>query len=80
MSTETIKTAARQGLLKMAQEWHKNPDTIHHAIKAYKEIISNDFDSLEAKEAESALLRIAEEWRKQNKKYAASRLYKELVK
>ncbi len=71
---------ARQALLDMAREWHKNPATINHAIKAYKDIIAAfDHGSSAANEAEQALLKIAKDWEKKGKKYAATRLYKELM-
>lgn len=71
---------AQEALLNMAREWHKNPAAINHAIKAYKDIIATfDSESPEVDEAKQALLKIAKEWEKKGKKYAAIRLYKELM-
>ncbi len=71
---------ARQALLDMAREWHKNPAAINHAIKAYKDIIATfDSENPAVGEAKQALLKIAKDWEKKGQKYAAIRLYKELM-
>lgn len=74
----TVKKA-QQAILEMAKEWHKSEDTINHAIKSYKDIIRSEPESAEADEARKALLKIAEDWDKKGRKYAAARLYKELM-
>ena len=63
----------------MAKDWHKSEDTMHHAIKSYEDVIQIDSESSEADEARGALLKIAEDWDKKGRKYAAARLYKELM-
>lgn len=71
---------AQEALLDIAREWHKNPTMINHAIKAYKDIIATfDSESSAVDEAKQTLLKIAKEWEKNGKKYAAIRLYKELM-
>lgn len=70
---------AHQATLKMAKDWQKSEDTIHHAIKSYEDVIQIDPESSEADEARGALLKIAEDWDKKGRKYAAARLYKELM-
>ena len=70
---------AQQATLRMAKEWQKSEDTTHHAIKSYEDVIRIDSESQEADEARSALLKIAEDWEKKGRKYAAARLYKELM-
>ncbi len=77
-SQATVKKA-QQATLRMAQEWHKSEDTFHHAIKSYEDVIQVDPTSQEAEEARAALLKIAEDWEKKGQKYAAARLYKELM-
>jgi Tfp pilus assembly protein PilF len=47
---ETVKKA-QQATLKMAKDWHKSEDTIHHAIKSYEDVIQIDPESAEADEA-----------------------------
>lgn len=76
--SETSKKA-QQAILDMAKEWNKSEDTIHHAIKSYKDVIRIDSESSEAEQARAALLKIAEDWNKKGRKYAAMRLYKELA-
>ncbi|MDP3052322.1 MAG: hypothetical protein Q8N42_02325 [bacterium] len=74
----TIKKS-HQAILKMAQEWQKSEDTIHHAIKSYEDVIQIDSESPEADQAREGLLKIAEDWDKKGRKYAAARLYKQLM-
>ena len=74
----TVKKA-KQATLKMAKDWHKSKDTLHHAIKSYEDVIRIDPESPEADEARAGLLEIAEDWDKKGQKYAAARLYKELM-
>lgn len=74
----TVKKAQR-AILEMAKEWHKSENTINHAIKSYKDIVRFDPESDEADEARTALLKIAEDWDTKGRKYAAIRLYKELI-
>lgn len=78
-SSQATAKKAQQATLRMAQEWHKSEDTFHHAIKSYEDVIQIDSESQEADEARSALLKIAEDWEKKGQKYAAARLYKELM-
>jgi Tfp pilus assembly protein PilF len=75
---QTVKKA-QQATLKMAKDWHKSEDTLHHAIKSYEDVIQIDPESREADEARAALLEIAGDWDKKGRKYAAARLYKELA-
>lgn len=70
---------AQQATLRMAKEWQKSEATIHHAIKSYEDAIRVDSESVEAGEARSALLKIAEDWEKKGQKYAAVKLYKKLM-
>lgn len=71
---------AQEALLNMARKWHKNPAAINHAISAYKDIIAAfDSENPAVDEAKRALLKIAKEWEKEGQKYAAIRLYKELM-
>jgi len=74
----TVKKA-QQATLKMAKDWHKSEDTIHHAIKSYKDVIQIDPESAEADEARGELLKVAEDWDKKGRKYAAAQLYKQLM-
>ena len=78
-STQATIKKAQQASLKMAKDWHKSEDTMHRAIKAYQDVIQIDSESSEADEARGALLKIAEDWDKKGRKYAAARLYKELM-
>lgn len=78
-SRQVIIKKSQQAILEMAKEWHKSENTINHAIKSYKDIIQFDSESAEADEARKALLKIAEDWDKKGRKYAAVRLYKELM-
>lgn len=80
ITKQNVAEEASQALLDMAREWHKNPTAINHAIKAYKDIIAT-FDSASpaVSEAKQALLKIAKDWEKKGQKYAAVRLYKELL-
>jgi Tfp pilus assembly protein PilF len=75
---ETVKKA-QQATLKMARDWHKSKDTLHHAIKSYEDVIRIDPESPEADEARAELLKMAEDWDKKGQKYAAARLYKKLA-
>ncbi len=77
-SQATVKKA-QQATLRMAKEWHKSEDTLHHAIKSYEDVIQIDSESPEAEQAREGLLKIAEDWDKKGQKYAAARLYKELM-
>jgi len=80
MTKEDIKKEAQEALLNMAREWHKNPAAINHAVKAYKDIIAAfDSESPAVNEAKQTLLKIAKDWEKKGQKYAATRLYKELM-
>jgi hypothetical protein len=87
MAEETNKNFSRLGTIKkaqeatlnMAKEWGKSQDTIHHAIKSYEDVIRIDPESPEADEARGELLKIADDWNKKGRKYAAARLYKELM-
>jgi hypothetical protein len=75
---ETMKEAQR-ATLRMADNWAKSNDTLHHAIKSYEDVIRNDPESLEAGQARAALLKIAESWEKKGQTYAAAHLYKALM-
>lgn len=77
-STQQTHKKAIQATLRMAQDWNKFPTTLHHAIIAYKYVISQDPETVEAGEARAALLKIADSWDKKGQKYAAALLYKEL--
>ena len=77
-SRATIKKA-QQATLNMAKDWSESQDTIHHAIKSYEDVIQIDSESPEADQAREGLLKIAEDWDKKGRKYAAARLYKELM-
>jgi len=77
-SRETSKKA-QQATLKMAKEWNKSKKTLHHAIKSYEDVIQIDPESSEADQARAALLKMAEDWEKKGQKYAAARLYKQLM-
>lgn len=79
LSNQDMRKRAQQGTLRMAKEWQKSEDTIHHAIKSYEDVIHVDPESQEADEARAALLEIAEDWDKKGKEYAAAKLYKELM-
>lgn len=78
-SDQEMTKKAQQATLRMAKEWQKSKDTIHHAIKSYKDVIQVDSEGIEAGEAREALLRIAEDWDKQGQKYASAKLFKQLM-
>jgi len=78
-STQQTQKKALQATLRMAQDWSKSPDTLHHAIKSYKDVIKQNPETVEAGEARAALLKIADNWDKKGQSYAAARLYKELM-
>ncbi|MEK7523762.1 MAG: hypothetical protein AAB588_01900 [Patescibacteria group bacterium] len=78
-SRQEVAKKGLQALLEMAKVWGKSQDTIHHAIKSYKDVIRIDPESSEADEARAALWKIAEQWNKRGQKYAAALLYKELT-
>ena len=78
-STQQTQKRAIQAILKMAQEWNKSPNTLHHAITSYKNVIRQDPETVEAGEARAALLKIADSWDKKGQKYSAMRLYQELI-
>ena len=79
LSPEDTSQASRQAILEMAKSWGKNEETIHHAIKAYEDVVRVDPESEEAKEARNELLQIAKEWQKKGQVYAANNLYKKLM-
>lgn len=76
--TATTKKAT-EATLDMAKDWSESEVTIHHAIIAYEEVIRAAPESHLADRARAALLKIAEDWKKKGKKYAAARLYKKLM-
>ena len=78
-SEQGLAKKALQAILKMAEEWSKSEDTLHHAIKSYEDVIRFDSESPEASQARAGLLKIAEDWDKKGRKYAAARLYKQLM-
>lgn len=77
-SDDTTK-ASQQAILSMARSWRKKQDTIHHAIKAYEEVIEFDPESEEAQEAKKELFQIADEWRKDGQMYVANSLFRKLM-
>ena len=79
LSSSDASKASQQAILEMAKSWGKKPETIHHAIKAYEDVVRADPESEEAKEARSALLQIAKDWQKNGQIYAANNLYKKLM-
>ncbi|MDP2930614.1 MAG: hypothetical protein Q8N56_03360 [bacterium] len=79
LSRADLVKKAQQATLRMAKEWQRSEGTTHHAIKSYEDVVQIDPDSQEADEARSALLKVAEDWEKKGQKYAAARLYKELM-
>ena len=79
LSTQDASKASQQAILEMAKSWGKKQDTIHHAIKAYEDVVRADPESNEAEEARSALLQIAKDWQKNGQTYAANNLYKKLM-
>lgn len=78
-SRQEVAQKGLQALLEMAQAWGKSEDTIHHAIRSYKDVIRIDPESSAADQARAALWKIAEQWNKRGQKYAAALLYKELT-
>lgn len=79
LSDREMTKKAQQATLGMAKDWGESQDTIHHAIKAYDDVIRVDSESPEADQARAALLKIAEDWDKKGQKYAAAKLYKKLM-
>jgi protein involved in temperature-dependent protein secretion len=79
LSSKDASKASQQAILEMAKAWRKNEKTIHHAIKAYEDVVRADPESEEAREARSELLQIAKEWQKRGQVYAANNLYKKLM-
>lgn len=79
ISDDEMKQKALQATLSMADNWAKSDDTIHHAIRAYKEVIAAYGESDEAAQSRKALLEIAVKWNKQGRIYAAARLYKDFL-
>ncbi|KKS38465.1 MAG: hypothetical protein A3G49_05080 [Candidatus Sungbacteria bacterium RIFCSPLOWO2_12_FULL_41_11] len=79
LSDQEMTKKSQQATLRMAQEWQKSEDTIHHALKSYEDVIQVDPESDEAGEAREALVKIAEDWDKKGRKYAAAKLYKKLM-
>ena len=79
LSRADLVKKAQQATLRMAKEWQGSENTTHHAIKSYEDVVQIDPDSQEADEARFALLKVAEDWEKKGQKYAAARLYKELM-
>ena len=78
-SDKAVTKKAIEATLDMAKEWSESEDTIHHAIKAYEDVIRAVPDSPIADRARAALFKIAEDWNRKGKKYAAARLYKKLM-
>ncbi len=78
-SSRTTAKKAQQATLNMARDWQKSENTMHHAIKSYEDVIQIDSESAEANQAREALLKIAEDWDKKGQKYAAAKLYKNLM-
>mgnify|MGYP001564466379 CR=1 FL=1 len=79
LSDQEMTKKAQQATLGMAKDWSESQDTIHHAIKAYDDVISINPKSPEADQARAELLKIAEDWDKNGQKYAAAKLYKKLM-
>lgn len=78
ISDSAMRQKALQATLSMANNWAVSDDTIHHAIRSYKEMIETFPESDEAAQAREALLDIAAKWNKQGRAYSAARLYKDL--
>ncbi len=79
LSSSDASKASQQAILAMAKSWGKKQDTIHHAIKAYEDVVAADPESEEAEEARKELLQIAKDWQKNGQIYAAANLYKKLM-
>jgi len=80
MSTRIqAEKTARAAILRMADNWAKNPKTIHHAIEAYRTVLKSDPESEEADKAREALLKIAKDWEEDGELYSAQDLYKKLL-
>lgn len=79
LSTQDTSKASHQAILEMAKSWGKKQETIHHAIKAYEDVVRAYPESEEAGEARSALLQIAKDWQKSGQTYAANNLYRKLM-
>lgn len=78
-SSQSTAKKAQQATLNMAKEWQRSENTIHHAIKSYDDVIQIDSKSHEADQAREELFKIAEDWNRKGRKYAAARLYKNLM-
>lgn len=79
LSSQDASKESQLAILEMAKLWRKNEKTIHHAIKAYEDVVRADPESEEAKESRKELLQIAQEWQKKGQVYAANNLYKKLM-
>lgn len=79
LSSQDASKESQQAILGMAKTWRKNDKTVHHAIKAYEDVVRADPESEEAKEARKELFQIAEDWQKNGQMYAANNLYKKLM-
>ena len=79
LSDQEMTKISQQATLRMARDWNKSENTVHHAIKSYEDVIRVDSESVEAGEAREALVKIAEDWDKKGQKYAAAKLYKKLM-
>ena len=79
ISDYEMRQKALQATLSMADNWAASDDTIHHAIKSYKDVIAAFPESDEAARAREALLDIAAKWNKEGRTYSAALLYKELL-
>ncbi len=79
LSDQEMTKISQQATLRMARDWNKSENTVHHAIKSYEDVIRVDSESVEAGEAREALVKIAEDWDKKGRKYAAAKLYKKLM-
>lgn len=79
LSSQDASKESQRAILEMAHSWAKKKETIHHAIKAYEDVVRADPESEEAKEARKELFRIAREWQKEGQLYAANNLYKKLM-
>lgn len=79
LSSQDASKESRLAILEMAKSWRKNEKTIHHAIKAYEDVVRADPESEEAKEARKELFQIAQGWQKKGRVYAANNLYRKLM-
>ena len=78
ITSDKIKTKAREELLEMAKAWEKTKGKIQHAIEAYERVIGTDSESKEAAQAREALLEIAKRFDREGKKYSAYYLYQKI--